>query len=293
MNAPNRPMDDKFRELRARASAPVRSFAERILGSDFLMGRLKAGPLPESSLPNFTSPVNIVDPAPELELSSSVTAPSERDKAFKSLQDFAHKKTASGTEIKFDGGELSFKSQGAAPKPEGSAWMVKPELATRKILSFPKGQGEGVLCAFIGHRLGDEWETYDENEESDKMLERMIAAMKLAPDEYALAPFKRTPTDVNEDEHWHSLLAQLVELKPKIVFLMGANVTACFMGKKERISKLHGQVIKKEFKLGSESITLDLMPIFHPEYLLINTSMKKAAWEDFQKAMTLMKPSDS
>lgn len=276
-------MDDKFRELRARAFAPTRSFAERILGSDYLLGRLKASPLPESSQPTPIPPSPVV----------TTSGPSERDKALKSLQDFAQKKTASGTEVKFDGGELSFKSLAAAAKPEGNTWTVKSELATREMLTFPAGKVERVLCVFVGNRLGDEWQAYDVNEESDKMLERMIAAMKLAPEEYALAPFKRTPVDVNEDEYWHSLLSQLVALKPKIVFLMGANVTACFMGKKERISKLHGQVIKKEFKVGSESVTLDLMPIFHPEYLLINTSMKKAAWEDFQKAMTLMKPSDS
>jgi len=70
--------------------------------------------------------------------------------------------------------------------------------------------------------------------------------------------------------------------------LMGANVTASFMGKKERISKLHGQVIRRDFSLNGQTRTLNLMPIFHPEYLLINASMKKTAWEDFQKAMELM-----
>lgn len=258
--------EEKFRSLRTEANKVSKNFAAGMLWKP-------------KSLPTSKAPA-VSQIQPEIPI-----VPSEKERALKSLQDFALKEAPTSGVMKFSGGELEVKDD----KLDINALVINQEIVSKSLLER-KGEGSSpLLCAFIGHRLGDEWDHYDINEESELMLSRMIQAMKLEAHEYALAPFKRSLLNAQEDVHWHSLLRELVQARPRIVFLMGANVTASFIGRKERISKLHGQVIKKEFELGDENFALDLMPIFHPEYLLINTAMKKAAWEDFQKAMEIMR----
>lgn len=258
--------EEKFRSLRAQGQMPSKSFAAGMLWKP-------------KSLPISKAPATIETTV------ETLAVPSEKERALKSLQDFALKETSKSGVMKFSGGELEVKNDNS----DSHALVINQKVLSKQLLEGKEVRPSPLLCAFIGHRLGDEWDSYDINEESEAMLSRMIQAMKLEAHEYVLAPFKRSLVNPQEDAYWNSLLSELVKARPRIVFLMGANVTASFIGRKERISKLHGQVIRKEFKFGIESITLDLMPIFHPEYLLINTAMKKAAWEDFQKAMEIMR----
>lgn len=286
-------LEEKFRELRTQARAPARTYLQALFD----------GPLPFASFESGESvgPAQVVPRALELPVERTSTAVKEEaapapvkvpetgpvvsegelEKTLRSLEGYALKNSNESGQVKFAGGKLSVKS-------EVTQFEIRPELATTAVV---EGGGQGrtdIKCAFIGHRLGAEWGEYDLHPESEQMLARMIAAMKLNSDDYVMSPFKRQIDHPAQDEHWQSLLKDLFDHRPRVVFLMGANVTATFMGKKERISKLHGQVIRRDFKLGTEVRSLNLMPIFHPEYLLINSSMKRAAWEDFQHAMELM-----
>ncbi len=284
-------LEDKFRELRTQARVPARTYAQALFGGvQPFLGEASEVESP-SVVVNAPEPLSKSEPSkPKVESAptpkkapgpAQPVSEGEFEKTLRSLEGFATKNSDERGQVKFAGGKLSVKS-------EITQFEINSELATTSVLS---GEGLGrtdIKCAFIGHRLGSEWGEYDINEESEQMLARMIAAMKLDPQDYVMAPFKRQVDHPLEDEHWQSLLGELFEHRPRVVFLMGANVTATFMGKKERISKLHGQVVRRDFKLGSEVRSLSLMPIFHPEYLLINSGMKRAAWEDFQRAMELM-----
>ena len=42
---------------------------------------------------------------------------------------------------------------------------------------------------------------------------------------------------------------------------------------------VHGKVLEIEHK----SQTINLVPLFHPEYLLINPNMKRKVWNDLQE----------
>ena len=267
--------EERFSSLRRLQQAPVRTFSQAILGHPFARFDVAAA----APLSTAIAEVKTPEVAP---------LPTEKERTLDSLQKFVEKSTEQSVAVTYEGAKRALLGTKKSDPQVVQTFVVSDEIAGLEMLERPSS-GEQLLCAFVGHRLGDEWGHYDILEASDQMLERMIKAMGLAPHEYALAPFKRHLEDPEKDVHWNSLLKGLAAQKPKIVFLMGANVTAAFMGKKERISKLHGQVFKREFQSSGETVSLSLMPIFHPEYLLINTAMKKAAWEDFQKAMELMR----
>ncbi len=286
-------LEEKFRALRGEARAPAQTFAQDLfLGLPPFLEAASAGPVLTTVAPQNPAPAPVrapeVAPKPVEIKKVETTAPAQNsstsevefEKTMRSLEGFATKNSDERGQVKFAGGKLSVK--------EATSFEINSELATASLF---EGEGKGaseLKCAFIGHRLGSEWGEYDVNEEAEQMLSRMISAMKLSPTDYVLSPFKRQVSDPESDPYWQSLLMELFNHKPKVIFLMGANVTATFMGKKERISKLHGQVIRRDFKLGTQVHSMNLMPIFHPEYLLINSGMKRAAWEDFQRAMEIM-----
>lgn len=291
----NSSIEETFRALRTEARAPARSFAHALF--EGLQGtprvELKAPEVRVAKVepkavvaPNLVSEQAKPDKPIEVETKpvakeAAPVSEVEFEKTLRSLEGFATKNSDEAGQVKFAGGSLRVK---------GEVTSFEIEASTQSLNLF-EGEGKGqhaIKCAFIGHRLGTEWGEYDVNEEAEQMLSRMITAMKLEPQDYVLSPFKRQVSDAHSDLHWQGLLKELFDHEPRVVFLMGANVTATFMGKKERISKLHGQVIRRDFKFGGETRSLNLMPIFHPEYLLINSGMKRAAWEDFQRAMELM-----
>ena len=46
-------------------------------------------------------------------------------------------------------------------------------------------------------------------------------------------------------------------------------------------SNIHGQFFEKQY--GDTAFSL--MPVFHPDFLVINPNMKRTAWADLQKVM--------
>jgi uracil-DNA glycosylase family 4 len=109
------------------------------------------------------------------------------------------------------------------------------------------------------------------------LFEKMIAAMKLNPQDVYISATQ----SVDEEDRFDLLKNEIQIIQPNLIISLGAVATNKLIDKKERLSRVHGQFY--EFMIEEKTHTL--MPLFHPEYLLINPNMKKLAWEDMQQAM--------
>jgi DNA polymerase len=70
------------------------------------------------------------------------------------------------------------------------------------------------------------------------------------------------------------LQAQLDCLQPRVICAMGAFAAQALLQTEERISRLRGRF----HMLGS----IQVMPTYHPAYLLRNPQEKRAVWQDMQ-----------
>jgi uracil-DNA glycosylase family 4 len=66
------------------------------------------------------------------------------------------------------------------------------------------------------------------------------------------------------------------------VVTLGAFASNLLLEGQERLSKIHGNFFPRSF---SDNFHTQIVPLFHPNFLLINPSMKKSAWMDMQKIM--------
>lgn len=125
--------------------------------------------------------------------------------------------------------------------------------------------------------------------EGEDLLGKMIQAMKLRPGEFNRVSFNEKLEDIeNLSENLISptketkeLFEQIEKYRPAYVVSLGATVTNILLGKREKLSGIHGQFFDKV--AGSHHY--HLMPLFHPEFLIINPNMKRTAWIDLQKVM--------
>ncbi len=136
-----------------------------------------------------------------------------------------------------------------------------------------------IKILFIG-------DTY--NGEGEDLLYKMISAMKLIPEEYKRIPLdsELELVDFDDSEYvnqpsYKKLIYLINHEAPLFVISLGAIVTNCLIGRREKMSTIHG----KYFKLNAHDYDYQLMPLFHPEFLLINPNMKRTAWIDLQKVM--------
>lgn len=110
-----------------------------------------------------------------------------------------------------------------------------------------------------------------DGEESRTLLKKMILAMKLHPKEFSVLE------DLGQDT-W----GQISRHCPSVVASFGAKATSFLLGEQERISKVHGNFFPRQM---ANDVYTQIVPLFHPNFLLINPSMKKSVWMDMQKIM--------
>ncbi len=125
--------------------------------------------------------------------------------------------------------------------------------------------------------------------DGEDLLGKMIMAMKLSKDEFFRHPMDEALEEVsdlaknleNPKEATQKLFNIILEKRPKVVVSLGATVTNILLGRREKLSTIHGQFFEKR----QGECHFNLMPIFHPDFLLINPNMKRTAWIDLQKVM--------
>ncbi len=121
---------------------------------------------------------------------------------------------------------------------------------------------------------------------SGQLLTKMIEAMGYTRDTVFIAninkcrpPDNRAPTPAEMDVCLPFLKRQIAVLQPKVIVAMGATAVNGLIDlpKSMGITKVRGQWQTFE--------GIDLMPTFHPAYMLRNPNMKRPVWEDLKAVL--------
>jgi uracil-DNA glycosylase family 4 len=117
-----------------------------------------------------------------------------------------------------------------------------------------------------------------------ELLTKMIEAMQFSRDDvYILNVVKCRPPNNRDPEPDEIaacepfLKAQLAIIRPRVIVSLGRYATHALLGTRAPISTLRGKWFHYE--------GVDLMPTFHPSFLLRSPDKKREAWADLQQVM--------
>jgi len=156
----------------------------------------------------------------------------------------------------------------------------------RKQAVFARGTGSSGVC-FVGEGPGA-----DEDAQglpfvgkAGQLLDRMIEAMGLGRDEvYVCNIVKCRPPDNRKPEPDEMaacmpyLNEQLELIAPRVIVALGATAVQGLLGTSEGIMRMRG-------KWKSYRGQIDVMPTFHPAYLLRTPAAKREVWDDLQEVL--------
>ncbi|MBI2346267.1 MAG: uracil-DNA glycosylase [Deltaproteobacteria bacterium] len=80
------------------------------------------------------------------------------------------------------------------------------------------------------------------------------------------------------------LWKQIAAIRPKVIVCLGSIATQAILKTDAKISQLRGRF----HTLPAKHDSIQLMPTFHPAYLLRNPEQKRAVWEDMKKVMAFL-----
>ncbi|MBJ80050.1 MAG: hypothetical protein CMH60_01910 [Myxococcales bacterium] len=155
----------------------------------------------------------------------------------------------------------------------------------RKNIVFGVGDPHARLM-FVGEGPGADEDIKGEPfvGKAGQLLTRMIQAMGLRREDVYIANIVKCRPPENRDPEPDEiaacepfLLQQIEAVQPEVIVALGRYASQCLVGKATPISRLRGS--------WSSYAGIDLMPTFHPAYLLRNPSGKRPVWEDLQAVM--------
>ncbi len=162
----------------------------------------------------------------------------------------------------------------------------------RTHIVFGVGNPEAKLL-FVGEGPGRDEDLQGEPfvGRAGQLLTKMIEAMGYKRSEVYIAnivkcrpPDNRYPEPEEVETCLPFLHRQIEAIRPKIIVTLGNLATQTLLETKAGIMSLHGNF--KDFR------GIQVMPTYHPAFLLRNPNMKKPCWEDLQKVMREMKKFD-
>ena len=156
----------------------------------------------------------------------------------------------------------------------------------RKQAVFSRGTGSSGVC-FVGEGPGA-----DEDAQglpfvgkAGQLLDRMIEAMGLTRDEVYVCnvvkcrpPENRKPEPEEVAACLPFLTEQLELIAPRVIVALGATAVEGLFGSAEGITRMRGN-------WKSYRGQIDVMPTFHPAYLLRNPAAKREVWADLQEVL--------
>lgn len=194
-------------------------------------------------------------------------------------------------------GEAAGSSAGSAASAQAALDELAAETAActrcglhEKATQAVFGAGNpGADLMFVGEAPG-----FDEDREgvpfigrAGKLLTRIITAMGFERSEVYITnvvkhrpPGNRTPTTYEIGLCHHFLLAQLEIIRPKIICALGAPASQTLLNTNKSIGELRGR-----FHPYPENPDIQVMPTYHPAYLLRNARDKSKVWDDMKKIM--------
>ena len=158
----------------------------------------------------------------------------------------------------------------------------------RTHLVFGVGNPDADLM-FIGEGPGEEEDKRGEPfvGKAGQLLTKIIEAMGLTRENVYIAnivkcrpPQNRTPMIDEVETCYPFLRRQIAAVNPKIIVALGSPASQALLSVSIPISRLRGNF----YKFGERQV----MPTFHPAYLLRNPSEKRAVWDDMKKVMAAL-----
>ncbi len=196
-------------------------------------------------------------------------AKTEKSQTIESLKVFAQTQIEDSEDAKivFPGGEIALK--------EGAA--LGKRLTLKRDSNPPAWADRTVKVIFYGEasKLGKE----QDDTRASELLDKMVAAMQL-PESAVIKLLDA------QDLKLDDLLAGIFACRPEFVVTLGAGATNALLVRQEKLTRIHGQFFPVTLVKDTDEHVTKLMPLFHPDYLLINPNMKRTAWIDLQKIMS-------
>lgn len=135
-----------------------------------------------------------------------------------------------------------------------------------------------------------------------QLLDKIIEAMQLKRQEVYIAnvvkcrpPENRNPAPDEIATCEPFLLRQIEIIKPKVIVCLGTFAAQTLLGTEAKISSLRSRfhpwpsaTLKARFETSLVENSIQVMPTYHPAFLLRNPNMKRAVWEDMQKVMAFL-----
>lgn len=125
------------------------------------------------------------------------------------------------------------------------------------------------------------------SDDSGELLAKMLCAISIDSSQVYLAniiPFYLTKEEGKNIKKYNSLLRKIVHehistINPETILLLGSFALQTLFGEEYSIAKNRGQWLS--YSAANNSI--NIIPSFHPTFLLKQPSQKKKSWEDLQK----------
>jgi DNA polymerase len=146
------------------------------------------------------------------------------------------------------------------------------------------GTGDpAAALVFVGEAPGHDEDVQGEPfvGAAGQLLNRIIAAIGLTREQVYILnvikcrpPQNRSPRPDEIAACWPILQEQLACLCPRIICALGTFAAQTLLQTEERISRLRGRF----HRFGD----IQVMPTYHPAFLLRNPQYKRAVWEDMQ-----------
>ena len=158
----------------------------------------------------------------------------------------------------------------------------------RRQIVFGVGSPSAELM-FVGEAPGADEDAQGEPfvGRAGQLLTRMIEAMGFARHEVYIAnvlkcrpPGNRNPEPDEIAQCEPFLFRQIASIEPKVIIALGAFAARTLLQTQDPISRLRGRVFS--FR-GAQ-----LIPTFHPSFLLRSPGYKREAWDDLKKALALL-----
>ncbi|OUR98650.1 hypothetical protein A9Q84_04330 [Halobacteriovorax marinus] len=232
-------------------------------------------------------------PVKEVEVKESILRvaskePLSKEKVLNSLKENVEKKgpveSRFGSILKDETSKAVVSSSFSVPQSESEiADQIKSKYSVLEVESL-----KSINVLIVGEssfeELVPEDSPWKSSHDQSELLGKMIFSMKLDEGE-----FLRTPlVGKSDSEILENVLNEIIYFKPEIVITLGAVATNILYGKKEKLSKVHGSEFDRQVKFKNGELDFKFFPVFHPDLLQINPSMKRTAWIDLQKIMKLL-----
>jgi uracil-DNA glycosylase len=165
--------------------------------------------------------------------------------------------------------------------------------AGRTNLVFGVGNPNASLM-FVGEGPGA-----DEDEQgipfvgrAGQLLTQIIKAMGYERDQVYIAnvvkcrpPNNRNPEPDEIEQCEPFLMRQIDAIQPRVIVALGKFASQTLLRSAEPISRLRGRF----HRIGPAQV----MPTFHPSYLLRNPASKREVWEDMKQVMAVLREQDA